>query len=419
MQTAGSQSARPRIGQAPARRRGCRRPASSPLIASGYGATSDGNPRSRGRGRAGGDVLRRRGEGRRCPCGHGGRAGVAQPREGESCRASTGRRGPVPRGWRVAGHAGSARCRRGGQAGDRRRVRHGTAAANRGHQRRYRRELPARGTGGPRDHQPRRRRPAAARRPLVADNSGTLPTFVVAGLFIHDVNGTQREKDNGGIIFRTRGDRARSRYDGLRIERNIIWRVDRSGIAADSTHCLASRWFPSTNVVIRDNWVGDVGGDGIVPWATDGCLVEHNIVQGANERARQLQRRHLAVVHRQHRDPPQPRVGREDAQGRSGLRLGLQLANTLLEFNLSHDNEGGFLLICSPGNRDSRDNMGNLGHRGALQHQPPRPGPDLRRQRRGEHAGPRQRRLHRRRAGRAAAPALRLAGLGRRAPPPQ
>jgi hypothetical protein len=35
--------------------------------------------------------------------------------------------------------------------------------------------------------------------------------------------------------------------------------------------------------------------------------------------------------------------------------------NTLIEFNLSHDNEGGFLLICSPGNRDPRDNIGNLG----------------------------------------------------------
>jgi len=111
---------------------------------------------------------------------------------------------------------------------------------------------------------------------LVAEGCGTLTNLLVAGLFIHDVNGTQRQKDNGGILFRTQGRQVPSRYDGLRLGRNIIWRVDRSGIAAQSYHASRTRWFPSTNVVIRDNRVGDVGGDGIVPWATDGCLVEQH-----------------------------------------------------------------------------------------------------------------------------------------------
>jgi hypothetical protein len=34
--------------------------------------------------------------------------------------------------------------------------------------------------------------------------------------------------------------------------------------------------------------------------------------------------------------------------------------NTLFQYNYSHDNEGGFMLICSPGQRD-QDNVGNLG----------------------------------------------------------
>ena len=45
-------------------------------------------------------------------------------------------------------------------------------------------------------------------------------------------------------------------------------------------------WFPSLNVVIRENFVEDVGGDGIVPWATDGVLVEHNIARNCNRRAK-------------------------------------------------------------------------------------------------------------------------------------
>ena len=196
---------------------------------------------------------------------------------------------------------------------------------------------------------------------VVADNCGTLTNLLVSGLFIHDVNGTQRQKDNGGIIFRTRGERVPSRYDGLKLERNIIWRVDRSGIAAQSHHAPRTRWFPSTNVVIRDNWVGDVGGDGIVPWATDGCLVEHNIVQGANERAGSYN----AGIWPWSTDRTVMRLNRAsgvktllDGQG---FDSDYNSRETLLEFNLSHDNEGGFLLICSPGKRKPEENLGNVG----------------------------------------------------------
>ncbi len=156
---------------------------------------------------------------------------------------------------------------------------------------------------------------------IVADNVGTLTNILVRDLFIHDVNGTQRIKHNGGIIFTTRGQRIPSRFDGLRIERNIIWRVDRSGIVAQSYHARRNRWFPSLNVLIRDNWLGDLGGDGITPWATDGCLVEHNIVQGANERAGTYN----AGIWPWSTDNTvmrlKPRFGRQDAHGRPGVRL--------------------------------------------------------------------------------------------------
>ncbi len=196
---------------------------------------------------------------------------------------------------------------------------------------------------------------------VVAENCGTLTNIVVRNLFIHDVNGTQRSKNNGGILFHSRGNQIPSRYDGLRIERNIVWKVDRSGIAAQSYHSSRTRWFPSTNVVICDNWVGDVGGDGIVPWATDGCLVEHNIVQGANERAGSYN----AGIWPWSTDNTVMRLNRAsgvktllDGQG---FDSDYNSRNTVLEYNLSHDNEGGFLLICTPGKRKQEENLGNLG----------------------------------------------------------
>jgi hypothetical protein len=64
-----------------------------------------------------------------------------------------------------------------------------------------------------------------------------------------------------------------------------VWKVDRSAIAAQSYHWPRRRWFPSLHVVIRDNFVEDIGGDGIVPWATDGAVVAHNIARHCNRRA--------------------------------------------------------------------------------------------------------------------------------------
>ena len=124
---------------------------------------------------------------------------------------------------------------------------------------------------------------------IFLDNFGTAKHIVIAGLYIHDINGTNGKgdnaKDNGGIIFRTRGDRIPSRFDSLTIERNIVRTVDRSAIAADSDRSSRTRWFPSLHVVIRDNYVDDIGGDGIVPWATDHALIEHNIALNCNRRA--------------------------------------------------------------------------------------------------------------------------------------
>lgn len=121
--------------------------------------------------------------------------------------------------------------------------------------------------------------------PIVIDRYGRGPRPRIDGAGKVDDAPNQR-KDNGGITFRTIGNTKPSRFDGLAIERNIIWKVDRPAIAAQSDHARRNRWFPSLNVVIRDNFVEDAGGDGIVPWATDGVLVEHNIARNCNRRAK-------------------------------------------------------------------------------------------------------------------------------------
>lgn len=203
---------------------------------------------------------------------------------------------------------------------------------------------------------------AAPRRGVLieADNVGTLHHIVVSDLFVHDVNGGTQRKETGGILFRTRGERVPSRFDGLVIERNIIWKVDRSGIVAQSDQLSQDRWFPSLNVVIRDNYVEDIGGDGIVPWVTDGALIEHNIVRHAVSRAKSynagiwpwstdnslFQLNSASFTH-----------GTLDGQG---FDSDYNSRNSTYLYNYSHDNEGGFMLICTPA-PDYHRNIGNIG----------------------------------------------------------
>lgn len=196
---------------------------------------------------------------------------------------------------------------------------------------------------------------------VVLDNFGTAQHIVLSGLYIHDVNGTNQIKDNGGIIFRTKGEKKPSRFDGLLIEKNIIWKVDRSGIAADSFHASREHWFPSLGVIIQDNYVADVSGDGIVPWATDGAVVEHNIVRDCNQSSgvynagiwpwstdNTLIRWNEAFLTHTTRDG-------------QGFDSDFNSRNSVFEFNYSHDNDGGFILICSPGDADPSKNIGNTG----------------------------------------------------------
>ena len=193
------------------------------------------------------------------------------------------------------------------------------------------------------------------------DNFGTARHIVIADLYIHDVSGTNEKKDNGGIIFRTNGDRKPSRFDGLLIERNIVWKVDRSGIVADSYHASRLHWFPSLHVVIRDNYVEDIGGDGIVPWATDGALVEHNIALKCNQRSKDFN----AGIWQWSTDNTLLRFneasetrGTHDGEG---FDSDYNSRNTRFEYNYGHDNDGGFMLICTPVQRDPKSNLGNTG----------------------------------------------------------
>lgn len=205
-------------------------------------------------------------------------------------------------------------------------------------------------------------RPALRRGVLIAaTNFGTAHHIVVSDLYIHDINGTNERKENGGILFRTIGAQKPTRFDGLTIERNVIWKVDRSAIVAQSDEFSRSKWFPSLHVIIRDNYAEDVGGDGIVPWATDGALMEHNIVLHCNRRAGSYN----AGIWPWSTDNSLFRLNEaaftHTTLDGEGFDSDFNSRNTHFLYNYSHDNEGGFMLICTPVKRNREENFGNTG----------------------------------------------------------
>lgn len=107
-------------------------------------------------------------------------------------------------------------------------------------------------------------------------------------------------------------------------------------------------WFPSRNVVIRGNRIEDCGGDCIKPWGCDGALVEHNVVKGGRMRCRD----HAAGIWPWSCD--NTAIQFNEVSGMKGTKDGQSFDcdyncyNTLIQYNYSHHNEGGFLLVCGP-----------------------------------------------------------------------
>ena len=196
---------------------------------------------------------------------------------------------------------------------------------------------------------------------VTVQNYGDAHHIYLRSLTVHDVNGTDSVKENGGIIYSCDGETKPSRFVDLRIEDNRVYRVDRSGIFGESSHWERSKWYPSLGVVIRNNVLEDIGGDGIVNVATDGALVEYNVVGHANQRSAG---NNVAIwawsadnTIIQHNEAFATR-GRHDSEG---FDSDWNSHNTIIQYNYSHDNEGGFLLICNEGGWDTKSNSGNTG----------------------------------------------------------
>jgi hypothetical protein len=186
------------------------------------------------------------------------------------------------------------------------------------------------------------------------ENYGTGDHYVLRNLYVHDIMGLDdKGNDNGddgsaGILFSVTGKERRTHFNDVLIENNIVRTVDREGIYFYSAWSDRNAdWIPATGVVVRGNSLSDIGGDGIVITVADGTLVERNALHGF-----QLRSAH-------------PNAGMwpynadnsvfqyNEVSGGKGTNDAMaydvddMTSGTVFQYNYSHDNEGGFFLVCA------------------------------------------------------------------------
>ncbi|HEY4552108.1 MAG TPA: discoidin domain-containing protein [Bacillaceae bacterium] len=183
-------------------------------------------------------------------------------------------------------------------------------------------------------------------------------------LYIHDINGLHKKGVYGsaginvlvrrnleGLPYRV------TKFDDVLIENNKVENVTRTGIMVNSAWNHREQqggpvvdpdipWTPATNVVIRGNEVLHVSGDGIVPHITTGALVEHNRVHGYNE----AKVDYNAGMWTYNGDYTLYQYN--EVSGGKTIKDGMSFdydngtKGVIFQYNYSHDNEGGTLLIC-------------------------------------------------------------------------
>ncbi len=187
-------------------------------------------------------------------------------------------------------------------------------------------------------------------------------------LYVHDVNSNSINKNAGGIIFDATGEPGSSvitKYNDVRITNCTIRNVNRTGINCGGS----SKWeelenglsydmddnLYSTNVLISNNVLDSVGGDPILLGYLKAPKVEYNVAMNSCVTSQAA---------------GQASAGMwgwrcEDAVFQFNEVYGTHLNGdghafdcdydyrTIFQYNYSHDNEGGFMLLCAEESRES------------------------------------------------------------------
>jgi len=197
---------------------------------------------------------------------------------------------------------------------------------------------------------------------VVADGT-TVQDVTLLDLYVHDVDG-DLAKDSGGsagIQLDALGTSPAGRFDGVTVSHDRIDNVSRSGIFIAGTQAggrpPASQYWAagSTGVVVADNSLSHLAGDGIVSTGTVGTLIEGNTVVDGNRAGTPFTSADpICDAGIWAFDANSTVIRGNDVSGMefngcdgTGYDVDYDQDGTVVEDNYSHDNAGGFILLCT------------------------------------------------------------------------
>lgn len=197
------------------------------------------------------------------------------------------------------------------------------------------------------------------------DDYGEAHDIKIKGIDVHDVNGRlwKNPAPGVGIGFTTNNYTGKSRFNGILIEGCTIRRCVRNGITFGGNF-MRDKWYPHLNVVIRENLIEEVPGDGIVVGQCDGALVEYNVMRDCPDA---WGGRHNAAAGMWPWSSDNTIIQFNEVSGHKatwdgqGFDADYNCIGTIIRYNYSHDNYGGFLLICDEGASRKTYSAGNVG----------------------------------------------------------
>lgn len=199
---------------------------------------------------------------------------------------------------------------------------------------------------------------------------GWVKHVYLKGLDIHDVNGVSDYTDDGSTVAKSfgglatiiEGDSKQTAWDDLRIEDCTVRDVGPIGIVMLSPWMAGHHdndprnWFPSRGVVMRGNKIERTARNGLIVRGCVAPLVEHNFFNGCAHggSGNACFAFHCDDALFQFNESCFTKYNDGDTDA-TGFDSDFNCRRSVFQFNYSHDNEYGFMVVCNLGPKGFND----------------------------------------------------------------
>ncbi len=199
---------------------------------------------------------------------------------------------------------------------------------------------------------------------MEASGCGVMEDVHLDSLDVHDVYGTLDEKTlpNGGIYYEVTDESDDTRFNNISVQNCTVKRVSRTGISVGMTESYelwdghggiipdeVKEKYGHTNVVIRNNYVEEAGGDAIVPMFSISPLIEYNISNKASVNTKDQWTMYNAAIWPWRCEDAvfQFNEAYDTYENGDGQAYDCDWSrHTTYQYNYSHNHKGGFILVC-------------------------------------------------------------------------